>query len=376
MNDPIVIAGAGVSGLRAASLLSAEGIPCKVLEARNRIGGRVLSYSASEGAAPERFDLGPTWFWPQYETRMTSLVKELQLTTFSQYTTGALLLERSPDKVPERHSLPPNAEQKSMRIKGGMQSLSEALAATLPQGTVALNTCVTAIRLNEDGTVTVEAVQPGGEITKMQAGAVIMALPPRIASGRIEFSPDLPSQTIHELRNKPAWMAGQAKAVAVYDRPFWREAGLSGMATSWAGPLQEIHDASHESSGGALFGFFSMPAHMRRELGKESVLQLVTEQLERLFGPESLHPQKVLYQDWAEEQETAVEEDLQPLREFPSYGPIQLAGPWSRKIVFAGTEAASGYGGHLEGALRAAEHAVAEVSRAVKKEKAQNDLQW
>ncbi|TYP73067.1 monoamine oxidase [Paenibacillus methanolicus] len=46
MNDPVVIVGAGLSGLRAASLLTSQGIPCRVLEARDRIGGRVLSASA------------------------------------------------------------------------------------------------------------------------------------------------------------------------------------------------------------------------------------------------------------------------------------------------------------------------------------------
>ncbi|WP_374941236.1 NAD(P)-binding protein [Peribacillus sp. AS_2] len=41
LNNPVVIVGADLSGLRAASLLAAQGIKCKVLEARDRIGGRV-----------------------------------------------------------------------------------------------------------------------------------------------------------------------------------------------------------------------------------------------------------------------------------------------------------------------------------------------
>ncbi|MFS0906790.1 hypothetical protein AB3N02_27595 [Priestia aryabhattai] len=58
-------------------------------------------------------------------------------------------------------------------------------------------------------------------------------------------------------------MAGQAKAVAIYDRPFWRELGLSGFVSSWVGPLQEIHDASPDVGSGALFGFLGIPARMR-----------------------------------------------------------------------------------------------------------------
>lgn len=95
MNNPVVIVGAGLSGLRAASLLTAKGISCRVLEARDRVGGRVLSTSDLNRADLGSFDLGPTWFWPQYERAITTLVKELNLKTFTQYTTGAMLLERS-----------------------------------------------------------------------------------------------------------------------------------------------------------------------------------------------------------------------------------------------------------------------------------------
>lgn len=34
---------------------------------------------------------------------------------------------------------------------------------------------------------------------------------------------------------KRAWMSGQAKVVAIYDRPFWREPGLSGYLRSGVG---------------------------------------------------------------------------------------------------------------------------------------------
>jgi monoamine oxidase len=37
MNEPVVIVGAGLAGLRAAALLQANGISCRVLEARDRI---------------------------------------------------------------------------------------------------------------------------------------------------------------------------------------------------------------------------------------------------------------------------------------------------------------------------------------------------
>ncbi len=41
-------------------------------------------------------------------------------------------------------------------------------------------------------------------------------------------------------------MAGHAKVVALYERPFWREQGLSGDAISHCGTLAEIHDARND----------------------------------------------------------------------------------------------------------------------------------
>lgn len=60
-NESIVIVGAGLSGLYTASLLTAQGIPCILLETRERIGGRVLSSEVADRPDLGRFDLGPTW---------------------------------------------------------------------------------------------------------------------------------------------------------------------------------------------------------------------------------------------------------------------------------------------------------------------------
>ncbi|PKR77366.1 amine oxidase [Halalkalibacillus sediminis] len=359
MKHPIVIVGAGLSGLWAASLLTAEGIECKVLEARDRCGGRVLSTSVHNRPELGNFDLGPTWFWPQFESRITNLVKELNIDTFEQYAKGTILAERDQNVRPERMILPENAGGESVRIKGGVQTLIDSVTSTIPDEVVELETQVTAIRYDEKGAITIEADGADGQPRTLSASAVILALPPRIVAKQIEFSPSLPPNVINNLVSKPTWMAGQAKAIAIYDRPFWREAGLSGFATSWAGPLQEIHDASPETGSGALFGFFGMPAITRRQFGKDRVLAQVKDQLVRLFGPSAQEVETILYKDWSQDSLTAVEEDLDPLREFPIYGLPPEAEMWENKIVFAGTEADSQHGGgHLEGALLAAEKAV------------------
>lgn len=361
MNNPVIIVGAGLSGLRAASLLTEQGIKCRVLEARDRIGGRILSVSDSNRPDLGRFDLGPTWFWPQYESHIASLVKELNLETFVHYNKGDILLERFQIKPPERCILQENSDEKWMRLTGGVQSLVDALAETIPSEIVDLETRVKKIQLNEAGDITVETELTDGKEDKILADAVILALPPRLVARYIEFSPSLPPNLMTDIVKKPTWMADQAKVVAVYNRPFWRELGLSGFVLSSVGPLQEIHDASPDKGAGALFGFFGMPGAARQEMGKDKVLKLVTDQLVKLFGSEAKNIKAIFYKDWSNDSSTAVEEDCSPLKDYQSYGKPPVEGVWEKKIIFAGTETNSQCSGHLEGALQSAEQAVIEI---------------
>lgn len=361
MKHPVVIVGAGLSGLRAASLLTAAGIDCRILEARDRVGGRALSISMPNKPDLGMFDLGASWFWPQYERSIADVVNELKLNTFAQYTDGAMLVERSRTEPPQRFMVPENSSLISTRFKGGVQSLVDALADTIPSEAVELNTRVKGIRLDEAGDITVEAELADGSRKEFATEVVIFALPPRIVARHIEFTPTLSPSLISDLVDKPTWMAGQAKVIVNYERPFWRDMGLSGFVSSTIGPLQEIHDASPETGSYALFGFLGIPAKIRQQLGKDKILEAVTDQLIRLFGPSAEHVSDILYKDWAEDSETAVEEDLQPLRSYPNYGPPSIPEIWKHKIVFAGTETNAQYGGHLEGALQSAERAVAEI---------------
>ena len=343
MNPSIAIIGAGVSGLYAASLLIEKGYDVTVFEARDRIGGRVLSHDG--------FDLGPTWYWPETETTITQLIERLGLPTFTQYTAGDLMLERQFGVI-ERHTLPPGHTVPSMRLVGGMMTLTTALAATLPDGTIQLESTVTLIQQTEDE-VSIE-LETGRSQTFSH---VILAIPPRLAS-RISFQPELSETTKAKLANTPTWMAGQAKVLAVYDRPFWREKGLSGQGMSWAGVLQEIHDASQPGGLAALFGFFRLSAAERSVLDRDELNRRVIDQLVRLFGEEARQPRDVLYVDWSSDRHTATVQDGEPLTDFPVYQPIAFDPAWEGRLSLAGTETDSLFGGHIEGALRAAERVV------------------
>lgn len=102
----------------------------------------------------------------------------------------------------------------------------------------------------------------------IRADAVILALPPRVVAQNFSFCPQLPPDFMAGMVDKPTWMASQAKVIAVYERLFWREHGLSGLASSWEGPLQEIHDASPDTGAGA---FFLVSLDSRRKRAKNWV---------------------------------------------------------------------------------------------------------
>lgn len=358
MKPKVVIVGAGLSGLFAATLLEKRGIPCRIIEARNRIGGRVMTTNVPGNGA---FDLGPTWFWPHFESEMMALTRELGLPTFPQHTEGAMLFEQSPHVAASRHLVPESPESRSLRIAGGVERLIESLAATLTKTSIELGKSVIAIHQQDTGCI-VDVTTTSGSKEQIQTSHVILAIPPRVVLRDIKFQPELPSETRDNLASKATWMAGQAKLIAVYDRSFWREQGLSGFVSSRVGPMQEIHDASPDSGSGALFGFFGLPAQLRQQLGEDEVKRLAIEQLTRLFGEQAAKPVQVLYKDWSTETVTATPEDLEPLRDFPPYGFPPLSGSWTTTLAFAGTESSNAFGGHLEGALWSARAACDLVS--------------
>ena len=104
-------------------------------------------------------------------------------------------------------------------------------------------------------------------------------------------------------------MAPHAKFVALYDRPFWRSAGLSGSAQSVVGPLAEIHDATTGSGSPALFGFVGVGADRRAAAGNELLKKACLDQLVRLFGGEAATPTSTLLMDWSAEIFTATIRD-------------------------------------------------------------------
>lgn len=245
-----------------------------------------------------------------------------------------------------------------MRVSGGLATLAESLRSSLQQTTIRLGTRVTGLRLGDQATV--QVTLENGDV--VQSTQLISTLPPRLLVDTLAWTPALPAHWQAERRATPTWMAGQAKFLATYADAFWRRDGLSGMAMSQRGPLVEIHDASDAAGDhAALFGFVGVPHAGRHQLGCDELVRLALAQLERLFGVRAATPQAVHLKDWAEEACTATAADAAPSAGHPVYPHTVLPPPWRGHVHLAGSEFADDFGGYLEGALAAAEQAVAAV---------------
>lgn len=127
----VAILGGGLAGLNAARLLHRAGIPFQLFEARDRLGGRILTVDETGMPDTDGFDLGPSWFWPGMQPQLTALVSDLGLRFFAQHTARDMLFERSLRELPQRVD-GAGLDQGSMRLVGGMGTLVRALAKVLP----------------------------------------------------------------------------------------------------------------------------------------------------------------------------------------------------------------------------------------------------
>ncbi|WP_345752333.1 flavin monoamine oxidase family protein [Microbacterium rhizophilus] len=229
------------------------------------------------------------------------------------------------------------------RIVGGMQEVSKRLAARLG-GDVFLAQPVRRIEQDADGVV----VHADG--MHVRAKRVILAHAPVLYS-RITFDPPLPRRQ-HQLHQHLS-MGLVIKVHAVYDRPFWREAGLSGTVFS---PYQLVHEAydntNHEDARGTLVGFVSdVHADGEFELSPEERRERILDSLAAYYGPEARNPVVYYESDWGAEEWTrgayAASFDLGGLHRYGAdlrtpVGPISFA---CSDIAGAGFQ-------HVDGAIR------------------------
>jgi len=238
------------------------------------------------------------------------------------------------------------------RFVGGSQVIAVKAAQALGRRVV-LNSPVRQIRNGSNGVSIVS------DRINVRAKRVVVAVPPVLA-GRIDYSPDLPPERDALHQKIPQGTLG--KVAVVYDRPFWREQGLTGQALHTAGPVSATFDDSPpDGSPGVIFGFvggdshrsfFPLPADQRRTA--------VLNEFVECFGPEAANAKEYFETNW-------------PAERWSRGGPVGVAGPGVYtavgpalrkpvgRIHWAGTETSTYWNGYMDGAVRSGERAAREV---------------
>ncbi|WP_442266118.1 flavin monoamine oxidase family protein [Tenacibaculum sp. ZS6-P6] len=340
MKKNIAILGAGLSGLTTAYLLQKEGFSVKVLEANTRLGGRILTKKKNN----TKIELGATWLW-KYNTALIQLCKELNIQLFEQKMDGDALFEVMSSHPPQRFNLPPNQEI-SYRIVDGTHTIIEKLALKIGRENIYLDEKVTHINQFENQ-LTVTSKNKTYEVDY-----VISTVPPRLLMQSIIFSPELPKDLITIANQTHTWMKDSIKFAVVFDTPFWRKNGLSGVGFSNVGPFTELYDhCTIQENGFALMGFLNDGLV---KLTKEQREAKVILQLKKFFGEQVnnylVYDEKI----WKKEKLTCVY-DNEFIFPHQNNGHEIFQGSFMKdKLYISGTETSKTHGGYMEGAVRRA----------------------
>ncbi len=463
----VAIVGAGLAGLLAARRILAAGSGPIVVEARDRVGGRLLNEEIGDGKVVE---VGGQWIGPTQE-RIAALADELGIDTFPTHDEGRHLIEmsgklasysgpitaasvglvrdlsraispacprrlRTGARPPRPHGaqraagaavagaegrrlgrpdlrhldqrntrtaaarslfelateavwaaepsdvsllhvlfythsgsgfntlLGTDSGAQQDRFHGGSQRIALLMAEQLGEGCVQLAAPVRRIEHGEGGVV-LHADGPGGEPGGLAVSAhrAIIAVPPTLA-GRIAYDPPLPARRDQLTQRMPQGTV--IKTMAIYERPFWREQGLSGQAASDGGPARVVFDNSPpDGSPGVLLGF--LEGRLARQWGARDAAErreAILAGHARLFGEQAARPERFVERIWAEEEWTR-----------GCYGCLMTTGGWTEygralrepigPIHWAGAETATVWNGYMDGAVQSGERAAAEALAAL-----------
>ncbi|HEY1522639.1 MAG TPA: flavin monoamine oxidase family protein [Solirubrobacteraceae bacterium] len=452
----VVVVGAGFAGLTAARQVAHAGHSVVVVEARDRVGGRVWNHHLGGGMVSER---GGTFVGPTQD-RVLALAKQLGVPKFNTYDTGMNVfvdggmrstysdtsplgtappglasgetivnverLDQMSTQVPvnapwtafnaaewESYTLERWVDEnsKTSQFKKLVHTATRPIFGAEPRelsllfvlfyiassgneknpGTFERNfdtrnggqmwrfvggSQLVAIKIAHQlgsrvvlGSPVRRIIQSGHGVSvvsdrvTVRAKRVIVAVPPTLA-GRIEYEPLLPFE-----RDQLTQRFGQGtltKVAAVYDRPFWREAGLNGTAISTTGPVTATFDdsppeASSRRGPGIIFGFVGGDdARTHARLSSAARRAAVLNQFAVFFGARAKQATAYFETSWSSEHWTRG----CPVG-IPSTGTLLAYGPWLRRpigrIHWAGTETSNFWNGYMDGAVRSGERAAAEV---------------
>ncbi len=406
LRTQVVVVGAGFAGLSAAHALVDAGVDCIVLEAGDRVGGRVESRVNGLG---ERIDTGGQYLCDDMPEIM-ALVRAHGKTLVSGMHEGRAAVqpagmtasglddlygrvlaireransidpadpaiaglsvrawtEAQPDAADAKAGFLSSIEglwcrptnrlplwyliSNDRRITNEVSELQYFLAGTMHDLAEDLGRALGArlrlrqpVRLLRHGGHGVTAVTDQGEV---HAGHAILAVPPAMAK-RIAFEPALPGFLDRALA---AWMPGTViKASLRYDRPFWRDAGMNGTAFFLDPPGLYACDASRGERA-ALVAFVGGALAVEwGSRGSEGLREAILGKLAAALGPEAREPIDMTVRDWSGDRwsgggysDTIADPDARDAEDALRRG--------LPRVLFAPSELSPSFPGYIEGAI-------------------------
>jgi monoamine oxidase len=412
----VVVVGAGFCGLSAAAELMAAGVEVTVLEARDRVGGRV---EAAPNGLDETVDTGGQFFCQDMPAVMALARKhgktfiesnfdgdyvgqpEMSATELARAYSGSAALRDSMNLIspddPEIAGLTVAhwlaAQDEPAEVKAAFRAMIEglwcldidilpiwylidndrritnevgelqyqlaetmfSLAQDLARGLgyrVRLASPVTRIEHGPDG------VRVVTERETFAADAVLVAVPPVTAS-RIEYAPVLPPKLTHALG---AWRSGTVIKVLVrYEQAFWRKRGQSGMVM-WREPAGLFaFDSSRDAAHPQLAFFIGGPLAVEcGRLGEAALRAEVKARLVAALGPEAGAVLDMTIRDWSGDcwSGGAYSDLVVDMQARDAEAVLRAGAP---PLFFASSELASSFPGYIEGAIVAGREAAAKI---------------
>ncbi|KAI8648377.1 Amine oxidase [Fusarium sp. Ph1] len=446
----VIIVGAGLSGLRAATELHSAGLSYVVLEAEDRVGGKTLSVPASSNGTG-LVDMGAAWINDSNQSEIFALAEEFDFDLIVQRAEGDSLFQDEEGKVtPIEYGLPGALTDEQLKeaqalmaklseyvdrsdlqnphlgpdakrldsltalefaekefgtdfsktlvttltrailgvdadelsalylidyVKSGTGTeaniyetarainFSTKLAEKLRKGSVKLSTPVARIAQSSNG-CTVETRNR----QRFYSKKVIVSVPTSLYP-LIEFQPQL-SRDKRELA-KSTKLGYYSKTVLVFDSPWWRDAGLSGVFTSPSGPIVFTRDTCVPEDEQYSITCFHVggPGRKWSALSAQERQDAVLKQFNAAFSSVVDHipkPISIVEEEWTKDHW---------FQGAPS--PVMLPGTMTgagmsirtpfQNIHFIGTETAFVWKGYMEGAVRSGDRGAKEVIKALGK---------
>ncbi|WP_019038613.1 flavin monoamine oxidase family protein [Psychroflexus tropicus] len=338
----VIIVGAGLSGLMTAYKLRHSNFELEILEARDRIGGRI--YTKKKNSVS--LELGATWFGPQH-TKLLNLVNELNVPYKIQENGREALYDFRPNGHLERFKLP-NQQAPTFKFKHGTVSLLKALEENLN----------TSVQLNQ----VIKSVQLGNRIkVQTQSGKIIegdfliLSIPPQLVFDSIQFEPELPLDLRELVKNTHTWMSDSIKFSCAFDHDFWKNERYQGTLMSPQQIIQEMYDHSDgDTHQKGLVGFLNSKFS---NLTQEERRAKVSEYLKTLFGSQA-SAFSYADVDWRQENYT-IDQQAKSLVPHQNNGHAKLRAPlFEGRLFFSASETAAQTPGYMDGAV----HRGAEVA--------------